>query len=72
MKIIRDGAALRQLSTLFNEGVTGAVTDGQLLERFATRRGEASERAFAALVERHGPVVHAPVPIGPAGRARGA
>ena len=57
MKILRDGAALRQLSTLFNEGVTGAVTDGQLLERFATRRGEASEHAFAALVERHGPVV---------------
>ena len=57
MKILRDGTALRQLSTLFNEGVTGAVTDGQLLERFATRRGEASEHAFAALVERHGPVV---------------
>jgi hypothetical protein len=57
VKILRDGAAMRQLSTLFNEGVTGAVTDGQLLERFATRRGEASEGAFAALVERHGPVV---------------
>ncbi len=57
MKILRDGTALRQLSALFNEGVTGAVTDGQLLERFATRRGEASEHAFAALVERHGPVV---------------
>jgi RNA polymerase sigma factor (sigma-70 family) len=57
VKILRDGAAMRQLSTLFNEGVTGAVTDGQLLERFATRRGEASEDAFAALVERHGPVV---------------
>ena len=57
MKILRDGASLCQLATLFNEGVTGAVTDGQLLERFATRRGEASEHAFAALVERHGPVV---------------
>ncbi len=57
MKILRDGTALRQLSVLFNEGVTGAVADGQLLERFATRRGEASEHAFAALVERHGPVV---------------
>ncbi len=57
MKILRDGTSMRQLSTLFNEGVTGAATDGQLLERFATRRGEASEHAFAALVERHGPVV---------------
>ena len=57
MKILRDGTSLCQLATLFNEGVTGAVTDGQLLERFATHRGEASEHAFAALVERHGPVV---------------
>ena len=57
MKILRDGSALRQVATLFDEGVTGAVTDGQLLERFAARCGEASEHAFAALVERHGPVV---------------
>ena len=57
MKILRDGTSLRQVATLFNEGITGAVTDGQLLERFATRRGETSEHAFAALVERHGPVV---------------
>jgi RNA polymerase sigma factor (sigma-70 family) len=33
------------------------LTDGQLLECFATRGGEASELAFAALVERHGPMV---------------
>jgi RNA polymerase sigma factor (sigma-70 family) len=32
------------------------MTDGQLLERFATG-GEAAELAFAALVERHGPLV---------------
>ena len=41
MTILRDAAVLRRLSTLFNEGATGAVTDGQLLERFATRRVEA-------------------------------
>ncbi len=57
MHNLRDGVALRLLSTLFNEGATGAVTDGELLERFVTRRGEAAEDAFAALVERHGPVV---------------
>jgi hypothetical protein len=57
VKILRDGASLRPLSTLFREGVTGAATDGQLLERFATRRGDAFEQAFAALVERHGAVV---------------
>src|SRR5216110_2119733 len=33
------------------------LTDGQLLERFSTDRGEAGELAFAALVERHGPMV---------------
>jgi RNA polymerase sigma factor (sigma-70 family) len=33
------------------------LTDGQLLERFATGRGEVAELAFAALVERHGAMV---------------
>jgi RNA polymerase sigma factor (sigma-70 family) len=53
----RNGAAARQLNTLFNVGPTGSLTDGQLLERFATRPGEGAELAFAALVERHGPLV---------------
>ncbi len=38
-------------------GSIGDLTDGQLLERFSTGRGEAAELAFAALVERHGPMV---------------
>ena len=33
------------------------MTDGQLLERFRTRDGEVAELAFAALLERHGPMV---------------
>ena len=45
------------IRTLFEAGTVIGLTDGQLLERFATRRGEASELAFAALVERHGPMV---------------
>lgn len=49
----RDGALLRQFRTLYNIGVIGDLTDGQLLERFATDAGEAAELAFAALVERH-------------------
>ena len=57
MTIRRDDAVLRQLRTLFNVGTTGTSTDGQLLERFATGLGEAPELAFAALVERHGPLV---------------
>ena len=51
------GAALRHVRTLYTLGAVGGLTDGQLLERFATRDGEAAELAFAALVERHGPMV---------------
>ncbi|MEJ7640368.1 MAG: sigma factor, partial [Singulisphaera sp.] len=51
------GVSRRYFRTLFGAGVTTGLTDGQLLERFATRGGEAAELAFAALVERHGPMV---------------
>jgi HlyD family secretion protein len=37
--------------------VIGELTDGQLLERFATEGGDVAEEAFAALVQRHGPMV---------------
>jgi HlyD family secretion protein len=57
VKTRKDGAVLRQLSTLFNVGAIRELTDGQLLERFSTSRGEAAELAFEALVERHGPMV---------------
>jgi RNA polymerase sigma factor (sigma-70 family) len=45
------------LSTLFEVGTLVGETDGQLMERFAARRDEGGDRAFAALVERHGPMV---------------
>src|SRR4051794_5152989 len=48
------GAALRQIHQLFEVGTVAGLTDGQLLERFVTRRDEG---AFAALVGRHGPMV---------------
>ena len=51
------GAVGRQLYTLFNVGTIRELTDGQLLERFATNRNATGELAFAALVERHGPMV---------------
>ncbi|MFI5457215.1 MAG: sigma-70 family RNA polymerase sigma factor [Isosphaerales bacterium] len=57
MRIGKDRAVLRQLRTLFNVGTIAELTDGQILERFATSRGEAAELAFAVLVERHGPMV---------------
>ena len=57
MAIGKDRAVLRQLGTLFSVGTIRELTDGQLLERFATDQGEAAELAFAVLVERHGPMV---------------
>jgi RND family efflux transporter MFP subunit len=57
MGIGREGAVRRQFRTLFHIGTVGELTDGQLLERFATDGDEAAELAFAALVERHGPMV---------------
>jgi hypothetical protein len=47
----------RHLRTVFGLGPVGHLSDGQLLERFARLDGEAAELAFAALVERHGPMV---------------
>src|SRR4051812_34185704 len=49
--------ALRDIRTLFGEGTAGALTDGQLLERFASRDGASAEAAFTILLERHGPMV---------------
>ena len=51
------GRALEPLLTLFGAGTTAGLTEGQLLERFAGRRGHDAEAAFAALVSRHGPMV---------------
>ena len=48
---------VRQVRTVFQLGMIGGLTDGQLLERFTTQSGEAAELAFAALVERHGSMV---------------
>ena len=52
-----DTAGLRYLCTLYRVGVVGDLTDGQLLERFVAGRDESAEAGFAALVERHGPMV---------------
>ena len=57
MTICKDGAALRQLSALFNVGAIHDLSDGRLLEWFSTGRGDVAEVAFQALVERHGALV---------------
>ena len=44
----------KQIGVLFHDGTVGGLDDAGLLERFAARRDEA---AFAALVQRHGPMV---------------
>jgi RNA polymerase sigma factor (sigma-70 family) len=44
----------QQLGALFEGGSTAGLSDRQLIERFAASRDEA---AFAALVDRHGPMV---------------
>jgi RNA polymerase sigma factor (sigma-70 family) len=51
----QSGAVMRHLRTLFSLGTIGGMSDGHLLDLFATQRDEA---AFAALVERHGGMVH--------------
>jgi DNA-directed RNA polymerase specialized sigma24 family protein len=53
----RNRPAGRYLLTLFQVGMVGDLTDGQLLERFVSGAGESAEAAFHDLVERHGPMV---------------
>ena len=55
-----NGAILRHCRAIFGAGSVSGLDDGQLLERFASRGGEVGELAFAALVERHGPMVLRP------------
>jgi len=46
-----------QLGGLLVFGAAGHLSDEELLGRFVARRDAAAEAAFAALVERHGPMV---------------
>ena len=57
MAVIRSGPVLEQLGQLFAVGAVGTLTDAQLLALFLAGRGAASESAFAAIVDRHGPMV---------------
>jgi RNA polymerase sigma-70 factor (ECF subfamily) len=53
----RQGAILGAIDQLFRTGPSTGISDGELLDRFATRHDEAAEAAFAALMERHGRMV---------------
>jgi RNA polymerase sigma factor (sigma-70 family) len=48
---------LGQIDRLLRNGTAAGVADGCLLEQFLGRHDEVAEAAFAALVERHGPMV---------------
>ncbi len=47
-------AAIRDLQALFNMGVTGTLSDAQLLDRLVERQEEA---VFEEIIRRHGPMV---------------
>ncbi len=48
---------LRQLEDLFQGGIAGDRSDGELLDQFLRCRDSVGHAAFRALVERHGPMV---------------
>ena len=54
MASARLGAAILEVHRLFDEGTVAGSSDGQLLDRFVRGR---DERAFEAIVTRHGPMV---------------
>ena len=51
------GQGLRQIRALYSLGAVGGLTDRQLVEQFVGSMGSDREDAFAALVQRHGPMV---------------
>src|SRR5271165_2284961 len=46
-----------QYSALCSFGVVGNLTDSQLLESFLAGPGKTSQASFAAILDRHGPMV---------------
>ncbi len=58
MREVGGGSVLHSWRALFGAGPVSGLEDGPLLERFAALDGDGAETAFAALVARHGPMVH--------------
>ena len=57
MSTPRPGSSLDGVHALLREGTVAGLSDRDLLDRFERGAGDASGRAFAALVDRHGPMV---------------
>ncbi len=52
------GSVIRSIQTLFDSGTATGMNDRELLEQFLARQDEGSaQRAFTAIVSRHGPMV---------------
>ena len=52
------GSVIRSIQTLFDSGSATGMNDRELLEQFLARRDHGSaQRAFTAIVTRHGPMV---------------
>ena len=54
MATLKTASLIRDYGALFGTGTLAGLGDGQLLERFITRRDDV---AFEELMARHGPVV---------------
>ncbi|MGO9462907.1 MAG: sigma-70 family RNA polymerase sigma factor [Isosphaeraceae bacterium] len=57
MAKVQNGAVLRPLRVLMKVGPFAGLSDAQLLEQFMGADGEVAELAFAAIIDRHGPMV---------------
>ncbi len=57
MKLPSSGIDPRTFAVLFAEGAIGPRSDVDLIHLFTTREPETAEAAFAALIDRHGPMV---------------
>ncbi|HEV3164777.1 MAG TPA: sigma-70 family RNA polymerase sigma factor [Isosphaeraceae bacterium] len=57
MASVRGGAVFGRIQRLLESGAAGAMSDAELLTRFASRKDDGAEEAFEVLVRRHGPMV---------------
>jgi RNA polymerase sigma factor (sigma-70 family) len=57
MKCGPSGRFVRELDILYQVGTVSGLTDRELLGHFTTGDGIAAQRAFEAIVDRHGPMV---------------
>lgn len=57
MSAVTATSVARQIESLFDGASVAGLTDRQLIERFIARPDAAGEAAFAAIVNRHGPMV---------------